>query len=70
MRPPLATSEKRRFMNPNLLLPPALRTLGLLALCTTLATAADPKPPLVRELKEFGDTSGKALRETYEKAIS
>ncbi|MFM8468490.1 MAG: hypothetical protein ACKODH_00730 [Limisphaerales bacterium] len=43
---------------------------ALLALGTALATAADPKPPLVRELKDFGDTSGKALRETYEKAIS
>ncbi|NBR85013.1 MAG: hypothetical protein EB141_04565 [Verrucomicrobia bacterium] len=39
-------------------------------LCAGLGFAADPKMPLVRELKEFGDTSSKALRETYEKAIS
>lgn len=47
----------------------AWRTVGLLALCASLLSAAEPKPSLVRELKEFGDTSGKALRETYEKAI-
>ena len=45
----------------------ACTTALLLALPTS---AAEPKPPLVRELKEFGDTSGKALRDTYEKAIA
>ena len=46
------------------------RVTGVLAIGIALISAAEPKPPLVRELKEFGDTSGKALRETYEKAIA
>ena len=49
---------------------PSARLVALLALCATLATAAEPKPPLVRQLSEFGDTGGKSLRETYEKAIA
>ncbi|NBV23431.1 MAG: hypothetical protein EBS05_16120 [Proteobacteria bacterium] len=47
---------------------PAACTFAVCA-AISLGLAAEPKPPLVRQLNEFGDT-GKALRETYEKAIT
>ncbi len=42
----------------------------LLAANATFAADPAPKPPVVRQLGEFGETGGKELRETYEKAIS
>jgi hypothetical protein len=63
-----------RFIKSFPIVPAASLVLGLIAaslcLSATATLAAELKPPLVRELKEFGDTSGKALRETYEKAIA
>lgn len=37
---------------------------------TKSAPVAPPKPPLVRQLAEFGDTGGKQLLETYQNAIT